>query len=119
MRFTCDSCQARYTIADEKVRGKILRVRCKRCGNAILLKEQDDAGEDLTPAASAEESTRVVRTDEVQRAIDRTGQKAAEAPASKFVSRASQAPVARAAPLRAEPAEKKEWYYIVDKREVG
>lgn len=37
MRFSCEKCQARYTIADERVRGRRLRVRCKRCKNAIHL----------------------------------------------------------------------------------
>jgi predicted Zn finger-like uncharacterized protein len=42
MRFTCDRCQAPYRIADEKVRGRMLRVRCKRCGHEIYLREAED-----------------------------------------------------------------------------
>ncbi len=31
MKVTCDSCQQRYQIPDEKCQGKVLRVRCSRC----------------------------------------------------------------------------------------
>ncbi|HEX7501038.1 MAG TPA: zinc-ribbon domain-containing protein, partial [Polyangia bacterium] len=37
MKFVCDRCQTRYSIADEKVRQKILRIRCKTCGNVIVV----------------------------------------------------------------------------------
>lgn len=35
MKFACDNCQTRYVIPDERVLGKILRVRCKRCRDVI------------------------------------------------------------------------------------
>ena len=35
MRIPCDVCGAVYKIADEKVRGRIFRLRCKRCQTAI------------------------------------------------------------------------------------
>jgi predicted Zn finger-like uncharacterized protein len=35
MQFSCESCKAQLQIADEKVRGKRLIVRCKRCGAKI------------------------------------------------------------------------------------
>jgi predicted Zn finger-like uncharacterized protein len=37
MQFSCESCHAQLQIADEKVRGKRLVVRCKRCGAKIAL----------------------------------------------------------------------------------
>src|SRR5438552_3357597 len=39
MKFVCDRCQTKYSIADEKVRGKILKVRCKTCSNVITVRE--------------------------------------------------------------------------------
>ena len=39
MKFYCDNCNAKYSIADEKVRGKILKVRCKACSNIITVRE--------------------------------------------------------------------------------
>ena len=35
MKFSCEQCYAKYSIADERVRGKILRIRCKKCGNIV------------------------------------------------------------------------------------
>ena len=35
MKITCQACQARYTIADDKIVGKMVKIRCKKCG-AIL-----------------------------------------------------------------------------------
>jgi len=37
MKFVCDRCQTRYSIADEKVRQRILRIRCKNCGSVITV----------------------------------------------------------------------------------
>ncbi|MEW5852752.1 MAG: GYF domain-containing protein [Myxococcota bacterium] len=31
MKFACDSCDTKYVIPDERVEGKLLRIRCKRC----------------------------------------------------------------------------------------
>lgn len=39
MKFYCDSCQTKYSIADEKVRGKVLKVRCKKCSHVITVRE--------------------------------------------------------------------------------
>jgi len=44
MKVTCQSCQARYTIADEKVRGKVAKIRCKKCGTTILVDGIDGTG---------------------------------------------------------------------------
>lgn len=49
MKIVCDSCKAKYSIADEKVAGKTFRIRCKRCGSAIIVR-----GEGLGPAEPAE-----------------------------------------------------------------
>ncbi len=37
MKIACQSCQAKYTIADEKVVGKIVKIRCKKCGATIVI----------------------------------------------------------------------------------
>src|SRR3954469_15693646 len=37
MKISCQSCQAKYTIADEKVRGKVVKIRCKKCGTTIVV----------------------------------------------------------------------------------
>ncbi|MEZ4359504.1 MAG: GYF domain-containing protein [Kofleriaceae bacterium] len=43
MKFSCDRCQARYSISDERVRGKILKIRCKSCANVITVREGMEA----------------------------------------------------------------------------
>lgn len=40
MKFNCDRCQTRYSIGDDKVRGKVLKIRCKTCGNIVVVREQ-------------------------------------------------------------------------------
>ena len=39
MKFVCDRCQTKYSIADERVRGKVLKVKCKSCANVITVRE--------------------------------------------------------------------------------
>src|SRR5437016_8655174 len=39
MKFVCDRCQTKYSIADERVRGKVLKVKCKTCANVITVRE--------------------------------------------------------------------------------
>lgn len=39
MKLSCPTCQARYTIADDKVRGRIVRIRCRRCGAIVVASE--------------------------------------------------------------------------------
>ena len=43
MKIACQSCQAKYTIADEKVVGKVVKIRCKKCGSTIVVNGQDDS----------------------------------------------------------------------------
>jgi predicted Zn finger-like uncharacterized protein len=55
MKITCQSCQAKYTIADEKVLGKIVKIRCKKCSSTIVVN-----GSDPSAAASyADEAAQV------------------------------------------------------------
>jgi len=51
MKIQCQSCQAKYAIADEKVRGKVVKVRCKKCSATIIVNNQS-AGD--RSASSAE-----------------------------------------------------------------
>lgn len=39
MQFFCEQCKTKYSIPDEKVAGKILKLRCKKCNNVIVLKD--------------------------------------------------------------------------------
>ena len=46
MKITCQSCQAKYTIADEKVVGKTVKIKCKKCGAAIVVNANEPASAD-------------------------------------------------------------------------
>ena len=35
MRFLCEQCKAKYQISDEKVAGKTVRMKCRKCGHMI------------------------------------------------------------------------------------
>ena len=37
MKITCHNCSAKYAIADDKVRGRRVKVRCKSCRTAIVV----------------------------------------------------------------------------------
>ena len=40
MKFLCDQCKAKYQIADEKVAGKTVRMKCRKCGHMIEVKSE-------------------------------------------------------------------------------
>jgi predicted Zn finger-like uncharacterized protein len=55
MKIVCDSCGAKYSIADEKVAGRVFKIRCKKCGSAIVVRGDQSASgaEGAAPAAAA------------------------------------------------------------------
>src|SRR5438105_3355975 len=50
MKFVCDRCSTKYSIADDKVRQKILKIRCKTCGNVITVREVGAPAVSAAPA---------------------------------------------------------------------
>jgi predicted Zn finger-like uncharacterized protein len=52
MKITCQSCQAKYTIADEKVLGKIVKIRCKKCSATIVVNGSDPSAAPAYDTAS-------------------------------------------------------------------
>lgn len=52
MKFLCDRCKTRYSIGDDRVRGKILKIRCKNCANVITVREGMEAPPDDGGAAA-------------------------------------------------------------------
>ncbi|MEZ4408167.1 MAG: GYF domain-containing protein [Polyangiales bacterium] len=55
MKIVCQSCSATYRIADEKVQGKkVFKIKCKKCGEDILVR-----GTDL-PGEAPDEATRMM-----------------------------------------------------------
>ncbi len=41
MKIVCEACQAKYSISDDKVRGKAFKIRCKKCSNIIVVKPNE------------------------------------------------------------------------------
>jgi predicted Zn finger-like uncharacterized protein len=46
MKIQCQSCQAKYTIADEKVLGKVVKIRCKKCSSTIVINGNEHRAEE-------------------------------------------------------------------------
>ncbi len=44
MKIVCDACQAKYSIADDKVQGKSFKIRCKKCNHVIVVKTGGEGG---------------------------------------------------------------------------
>lgn len=57
MKFSCERCQTRYSIGDEKVRGKVLKIRCKTCGNIVVVRESTGTGQAQAEQAIAAASS--------------------------------------------------------------
>ncbi len=113
MNFSCDKCQRRYSIADDKVRGKTVKVRCKNCQNVISVQG---------PPAEMEESTRVVALADVERIREqeRAMAAASSAPAARAPAPAASNPwedePTRAAPARQAGAP---WFVMVKSKQEG
>jgi predicted Zn finger-like uncharacterized protein len=80
MKIVCDSCGTKYSIADEKVRGKVFKIRCKKCSHIIVVRGGESApeavatpaeggwhlvidGEQVGPIADADVRTKIERGD--------------------------------------------------------
>jgi predicted Zn finger-like uncharacterized protein len=63
MKIVCQNCSATYKIADDKVQGKkVFKIKCKKCGEDILVRGTDAPAEAESPMErpSEDEATRVV-----------------------------------------------------------
>ena len=61
MKFVCKHCGSKYTIADEKVRSKVLKIRCKNCAKIIEVRD------DKTPRKAKGEATGENKTSRPER----------------------------------------------------
>lgn len=52
MKITCQSCAAKYTIADEKVAGKTVKIKCKKCGATIVVNGNEAGFQAASDAAA-------------------------------------------------------------------
>ena len=75
MKFACDKFNTRYSIADERVRGRVLKIRCKACNHVITVREPD-----VEPPAALDEDDALGGDDDHTRVS--MGPPAAAAPAA-------------------------------------
>jgi len=52
MKIVCDSCGTKYSISDEKVRGKVFKIRCKKCSHIIVVRGTNEAAASATPGVA-------------------------------------------------------------------
>ena len=115
MKFVCDRCQTKYSIADEKVLGKILKVRCKSCTNIITVREEGPGA-----GAAARRSSAPVSP------VGSVGASAGARPPAPAVPRTPLAPPATA-PIERRAAPRPEslaedgvsWYMALDGNRTG
>ena len=116
MQFGCESCKATLQIADEKVRGKRLVVRCKKCGAKITISDPALAGPAAVrpappkaqPQPEAEpdsdtESTRAMDSDLLEQALKASKREDPAGAAGASASSAGTQPAAAAAPRPPSP----------------
>ncbi|MFN2546994.1 MAG: GYF domain-containing protein [Myxococcales bacterium] len=126
MQFACESCKTQLQIADEKVRGKRLIVRCKRCGAKIgisdpalkakpkpaaaaVARAPSVAGPQPAHPASDTESTRAMDSDMLEKAL--------EASKTDDPSKMNGAPARSAAAPPASDAP--EWFAMLHGKQTG
>lgn len=39
MKFICDKCSSKYSIADDKIQKKVLKIKCKKCSHVIIVRD--------------------------------------------------------------------------------
>jgi len=55
MKIVCDSCGAKYSIADEKVAGKIFKIRCKKCASVLEVRGDQAGARPVDDASSPQD----------------------------------------------------------------
>ncbi len=59
MKIVCDACSAKYSIADDKVKGKVFKIRCKKCSNIIVVRGNAGGAEEPAAPVYDQKETRV------------------------------------------------------------
>jgi len=58
MKFLCSNCKAKYQIADEKLEGRAVRMKCRKCGHIIEVPSPSTAGSVAQRMPAAPESSK-------------------------------------------------------------
>ncbi len=124
MKFLCGSCRTKYQISDEKVRGKILTIRCKKCGAKVMVKESLTRQGDVVIAPVSEEQKLRAAEVEMARAEASHGMaKAAGTLSSAFDVAMRAAPDDMPTAIAPTPSNQAEagveWYTAADGKQLG
>jgi predicted Zn finger-like uncharacterized protein len=87
MKFVCERCQTRYSIADEKVRQKILKIRCKTCEHVITVREPQAGAPAPAPSAPAAPPPRPPARDSAEWFVAINGEQAGPATRGEMVKK--------------------------------
>ncbi|MDQ3370065.1 MAG: zinc-ribbon domain-containing protein [Myxococcota bacterium] len=109
MKFLCDRCKTRYSIGDDRVRGKILKIRCKNCNNVITVREGMPDVADGPSAGRAHTTTQAVPL-----ASELPGPGAPPGPSPGALGAAF-----ASAMTKPPPALEEEWYVSIDGDQSG
>lgn len=55
MKITCHSCGAKYTVSDDKVQGKTVKMKCRKCGATIVVGGAAEAAQGVSPDGAQDE----------------------------------------------------------------
>lgn len=111
MKFLCDQCKAKYQIPDEKIAGRNLRMKCRKCTHEIIIRGPKSP-ESISPRSTSRSSRRGGSG-----ATSRPAPPRASTPRSALGAdfrrggALAQAPVAKAAAV--------EWYVAINDVPVG
>src|SRR5258706_2313834 len=109
MKIVCDSCSTKYSIADEKVKGKVFKIRCKKCSHIIVVKggAEAQAAEGKPAASFDQKETRV---------FDYSGFDGGAAPGGAAPPPGAEATAADPA---ADAGSDAVWHLVIDREQVG
>ena len=63
VKISCPACQAKYSIADEKVTDRLAKIRCRKCGATIVIDGKTSPANVYTAAGEAPDATGAVEQD--------------------------------------------------------
>ncbi len=122
MRFSCQSCQASYSIPDARVADKIVHLKCQKCGAEIVVKGPRTQAAASAPADASAfgdapeedeepiETTRIANLSELENMRQRALQPQAAAPAEKRSARVND---------EADEAGDNPWHVMRQKEQLG
>lgn len=98
MKIVCGNCSAKYSISDDKVQGKVFKVRCRKCGESIVVRGETHSDDDVgsPPPLPAAPDFPAEEGDAETRVFDYSGYQAENA-----------------------PVESNEWHIVVDGNQQG